>query len=351
MNDVKKILERIKEGKASWLDFKIFLNLKKENLEPFLDHAWYLTRKNFPNKLKIYIPNKKFPAISITGNECALDCAHCDKKYLNGMKPIQNAGDLEDFLTNLSNEGGKGALISGGCESDGSVPLIDYLDAIKKVKKSTKLIINTHTGLLNEATAQKLAEAAVDIVSFDINMDNEIIKEIYHLEKTLDDYIAALRLLQKFKLNVVPHICIGLYYGNLHKELDALKVIKDLGINPSLIVLIALITPKNSEVIFKQLSPEDIAKVIATTRFVFPETEISLGCMRPRGGVKVNVEKYAIKAGITRIEIPSKNTLQWLREFNPEINFKFYSACCAIPVELEKIAESEDSDIKRYLNI
>jgi len=351
MSEWERLLEHIKKGKASWSEFERFLNLPNEYLDPFLEHARNLTQKNFHNKLKIYIPNKKFPAISITGNECALECAHCDKKYLNGMQPILNNSDLNDFLMSLSKEGGKGALISGGCEPDGSVPLINYLDTIKKIKEKTKLIINTHTGLLNEATAKKLVEAKVDIVSFDINIDNAVIKEIYHLEKDIRDYERAVRLLKKYKLNVVPHICIGLYYGELHKELESIKFIKEMGIFPSLIVLIALIPPKNSKNLFKRPIPRDIAKVIATVRFVFPRTEISLGCMRPRGDIKVDIEKQAIKAGITRIEIPSKTTLKWLRQINPEINLTYYSACCAIPKEFEEFTESQDSDIKGYLNI
>ena len=351
MSDVEPLLELIKNGKASWSEFKKFLELPFEQLEPFLQHASKITQENFRNNLKIYIPNKKFPAISITGNECALECAHCDKKYLKGMKPILNNEDLEEFLMNLSKKGGKGALLSGGCEPDGSVPLINYLDTVRKIKERTNLIINTHTGLLNEATAKKLAEAKVDIVSFDINIDNEVIKEIYHLEKGISDYESAVRLLKKYGLNIVPHICIGLYYGKLHKELESIKFIKEMGIDPSLIVLIALIPPKNSKILFKRPRPEEIAKVIATIRFVFPQTEISLGCMRPRGDIKIDVEKYAIRAGITRLEIPSKSTIKWLKQVNPEVNLKFFSACCAIPGEFDKFTECKESEIKGYLNI
>lgn len=351
MSDVKKLLESIKEGKASWSDYEKFLKLANDELEPFLQHAKNITLQNFQNILKIYIPNKRFPAISITGNECALECAHCNKKYLDGMKPILNNEDLENFLMNLSKEGGKGVLLSGGCEPDGSVPLLNYLDTVKKVKRKTKLIINTHTGLLNEETAKKLAEANVDIVSFDINMDEEIIRDIYRLDRDLSDYERAVKLLTKYKLNIVPHVCIGLYYGELHRELESIKFIKEMGIDPSLIVLIALIPPTTSEILFKRPNPEDIAKIIAAIRFIFPHTEISLGCMRPRGDIKVDIEKYAIKAGITRLEIPSKTTLKWLKQINPEINLKYFSACCAIPKEFDEFTESKDSDIKGYLNI
>ena len=350
MSKIEKLLNRIKCRNANWSDFSEFLNLSKDDIEPFFDIAYKETKQNFNNTLKIYNPTNKFPAISITGDKCALHCEHCNEKYLKGMKPILNNLDLELFLMNHYENGGVGALISGGCETDGSVPLIKFLDTIKKVKDQTNLIINTHTGLLHETTAQSLAEAGVDIVSFDINLDEEILREIYHLDKDLTDYKKAIILLKRYKLNIVPHICIGLYYGKLHKELESIKFILESEINPSLIVLIALIPPKNS-IKFETPRALDIAKIVAVIRFLFPHTEISLGCMRPRGSIKVELEKYAIKAGITRIEIPSKQTLKWLKKENPQVKLKYFSACCAIPEKYENLAISKYSDIKRYLNL
>jgi uncharacterized radical SAM superfamily protein len=351
MNEVQELEKKIKSGNASWSDYSDFLKLESVDLEPFLNLALNFTHKKFGNIIKIYNPTKKFPAISITGSDCALNCEHCNKKYLKGMKPIVEGKELEDFLLKLSNSGGIGALISGGSRLDGSVPLLNFLDAIKKVNNETNLIINTHTGLLNKETARKLTEANVDIVSFDINMDKDVVRDIYHLNIKLDEYKRAIELLNSYNLNIVPHICVGLYYGRLHKELETLKFIKETLVNPSLIVVIVLIPPKKSLIKFETPQPEFIAKIIALIRFIFPDTEISLGCMRPRGNIKVEVEKFALKSGITRIEIPSRDTLKWLKRENPETNFKFYSACCAIPVKFEKFAESEKSDIKRYLNI
>ncbi|MHA1274620.1 MAG: radical SAM protein [Promethearchaeota archaeon] len=337
---ILELLKKIKSGAAIYPDFETFLAFAQE-----------LTRKNFNNILKIYIPTKRFPAISITGNDCALQCEHCNKKYLNGMEQITSKTELELFLLKLANNEGVGALISGGCDSDGAIPLDDFLDTIKKIKENTNLIINSHTGLLTEETAKKIAAANIDIVSFDVNMDKKIIKNIYHLNKDLNDYKRAIEVLKKYSLNIVPHMCIGLYYGELHKELDSIKFIKDNITNLSLIVIIALIPPKDGKEIFKTPKPIDIAKVIAIIRFLFPKTEISLGCMRPRRDSKVLIEKYAIKAGITRIEIPSRETIKWVKEFNQDINLKYFSACCAIPEKYEAFALSKNSDIKRYLNL
>jgi len=349
MNDTIKLLNKIKTQTATWEDYSNLLNLKEQELHKFLIYAQEITKKNFNNLLKIYNPTGKFPAISITGSECALNCEHCDRKYLDGMKHILKSNDLEKYLLDLYNNGGTGALISGGCEPDGSIPLLEFIDTIKNIKNDTNLIINAHTGLLNEETAKKLAEAKVDIISFDINMDEEVIRNIYHLDRDREDYKIAINILQKYDLNIVPHICIGLYYGKLHKELESIKVLKE--INPKLIVVIVLIPPKTSKNFFESPKPSDIAKVIATIRFLLPNSEISLGCMRPRKEIKEDIEKYALKAGITRIEIPSRNSLKWFKKVNPDIKFRFISACCAIPEKYEKLAKSSESDIKRYLNL
>ncbi|MFX1327714.1 MAG: radical SAM protein [Promethearchaeota archaeon] len=351
MTNTQIILERVKQGSLSWLDFSEILKLAPSELDKLLNLAQEITHKNFGNILKIYNPTKRFPAISITGTECSLDCEHCNKKYLKGMKPILENQDLEKFLFELYKKKGVGALISGGSKLDGSVPLLNFLNTIKKVKRETNLIINTHSGLLNEETAKKLADANVDIVSFDINMDKEVIKDIYHLDIELNEYKRAIDLLKKYKLNIVPHICVGLHYGKLNKELETIKFIKETIIDPSLIVIIALIPPKDSKIKFELIKAEEIAKVIAILRFAFPKTELSLGCMRPRGKIKTEIEKMSIKSGITRIEIPSRDTLKWLKTYNSKIQLKFFSACCAIPNKFEKIAESKKSDIKKYINL
>ncbi len=353
MNKIQQLLNKIKVGNASWDDYHNFLKLEENDLEAFFDLSHEISILNFGNQLKIFTPGKRFPAISITGNKCALECEHCNKKYLEGMEKIQNSIKLEKFLLNHSKNNGVGALISGGCDEEGAVPLKDFLDVIKKVKNETNLIINTHTGLLNEETAKKLADSNVDIISFDINMDEEIIQNIYHLNKNLEDYKRAVQILKKYNLNIVPHICIGLFYGRLHKEIESIKFIKQNIINPSVIVLIALIPPrslddKNER--FATPNPIDIAKIVSLTRLIFPNTEISLGCMRPRGSLKFKIEKYAVQAGVNRIEIPSKKTLIWVKESYPGISFKFYSACCAIPVKFEKFSKSSDKEIKKYQN-
>ncbi|MEJ2277326.1 MAG: radical SAM protein [Candidatus Lokiarchaeota archaeon] len=343
MNNIENLLNKVKNNKIDWKGYRKILTLSEDQMESFYNYSQKVTSKNFNHQLKIYVPGKLFPAISITGTKCALQCEHCNKKYLKGMKNITSEKELENYLFNLHEKGGVGALISGGCEPDGSVPLDRFLKSIKKIKNQTDLIINTHTGFLKDETAEGLADAGIDIVSFDINMDEKILKEIYHLESNTNQYRKAIRILKKYNLNIVPHICVGLLYGELHKEIESLRFIKEMEIDPSLIVIIALIPPESND--FKEPSANDIGKIIALTRFIFPQTEISLGCMRPRKKERIKIEKIAIKAGINRLEIPSKKTLEWFKQEFPDYQLKFISACCAIPMQFEKRAELKNDDL------
>ena len=61
-------------------------------------------------------------SISVTGNQCEQDCAHCGGHYLKAMLPISamEASSATSFL------------ISGGCKADGTVPIGEHVDQLKK---------------------------------------------------------------------------------------------------------------------------------------------------------------------------------------------------------------------------
>jgi len=102
--------------------------------------------------------------------------------------------------------------------------------------------------------------------------------------------------------------------------------------NPSLIVLLGLIPTTDTPM--KDIAPnaQNIAKIIATTRILFPHTPISLGCMRPGKKVRVQIDQYAIEAGVNRIEIPTYRAMQFASKKGLEIHK--YDSCCAVPLQL-----------------
>ncbi len=278
--------------------------------------------------LKTYYPSPSFPPVSISGDKCVLKCKHCNGVYLNHMLPAETPGSLIKTCRKLNEKNCVGFLLSGGYDKKGKLLNLErMLSAIKKIKKETKLIINIHPGLLNKKTAEQLC---VDFVSLEIP-SNDVIKNVFGLNKKTDDYVETYYNLKSAGIDVAPHVCV--YSGDEHKLLENIE-------KPSSIVVIVFTSTKGTPM-QNESTPEakKVGNVIKNIKKMFPETEISLGCMRPRNRVIRNrIEIEALKSGVSRMEIPSKKTLNYAEEHNYEI--KRFDACCALPEKFEHLALS-----------
>lgn len=286
--------------------------------------------RNFGNIFNIFIPGKGFSSLSVTGSSCELRCDHCNLKYLTIMKDISDETKLKSELDDLIRHNSQGCLVSGGCTNEGKVPFLKFKQILQEYREKSNLIFNFHVGLLSEQEVQQLAELNPHIVSFDITLDENIIQNIYHLKgKISRDYTDTFENLLKYKINVIPHITIGLNLGEIRKEIDTLRYLSQFDLD--LIVFIILIPPE-SDPRFKLPKVQDIEYIFKFARLLFPTTELSLGCMRPRGKLHVDIEHVAIKSGINRIVIPASQTLNLLKSNNATLNV--FDACCAIPLNL-----------------
>ncbi|MFW9880105.1 MAG: hypothetical protein ACFFG0_44085, partial [Candidatus Thorarchaeota archaeon] len=110
MSETQLLLDKVRNNSVSWEDFSACIALNSKDLIELFNITQEITRRNFNNTLKIYTPTTRFPAISITGSECALECEHCNRKYLKGMKKLISNEELEQFLIQLSKKRGVGAL-------------------------------------------------------------------------------------------------------------------------------------------------------------------------------------------------------------------------------------------------
>jgi len=298
-----------------------------EELEPLFKLARRLTDIHFGRRVQLFIPGKRFPAISVTGPRCQLGCLHCGGRFLQHMHPLAKPESLLAFCQQLAANGGRGCLISGGCDRHGRVPLGPFLPVLTQIKRTTELFINVHTGLLSSEEAQRLAETGIDCASVDVVGDNEIIHQVYGLhDHTTADYRSTLQALDAHGVSVAPHICVGIGFGRLSGELTALQLIRS-SLSPSVLVIIALMPAKGTAM--ADVTPptnQDIARVCALARLLFPETEIALGCMRPKGMQRREMEKLAVEAGVTRIALPTQSTIQYLKERG--YTTTMLEACC-----------------------
>lgn len=280
----------------------------------------------------------KFPSISMSGNICSLHCKHCNHTYLNNMQSLTKPEKFLETCRQLADNGIVGFLLSGGCNKNGEMlNLKKLLPVVKQVKKETNLIIKLHTGFVDKALAENIVSAGIDIASVEVVGSDETIKEIFDFNATTKSYMSTLQNLEFAGMPyIVPHICIGLHYGKLNGEFNALKIIKEF-CNPSLLVMI-IFRPTKGTVLenCKIPNPDDISVVVKKVKEMFPDKDISLGCIRPRLEQREEIELAALQAGVNRMEIPSKNTLKSAEKMGYTIRTVY--ACCALPEALEGLA-------------
>jgi len=162
------------------------------------------------------------------------------------MLAVSSPDELFELCKNLVNEGATGALISGGCDKTGMVMLDKYIGTFTKIKQELPFILNIHTGFITQEQARNIVKTGADIASVDIVGHQETIKNVYGLNHQPDDYKKALQTLANRGMeNIVPHICMGLDFGNIKGEFHALDMIT--AVQPAAIVFIILIPTEGSK--------------------------------------------------------------------------------------------------------
>lgn len=237
-------------------------------------------------------------AISVTGTECNLNCAHCGGHYLKSMKPLADVKTERDIR-------GKSCLISGGCTAEGKVPVADYADKLAAVKNGRRL--NLHVGLIDAGEMERIA-AIADAVSFDFIGDDATIHEVLGLPKTVEDYVACYRQLRR-RCRVMPHICIGLHGGIIKGEYEAMECLKTEGTDSLTFIIF---TPTKGTR-FSDCKPPELTAVIEVlthARQAFPRIPIHLGCMRPGGRYRKDIDTWAVRLGVNTIVNPAPDAVR-----------------------------------------
>ncbi len=246
---------------------------------------------------------------------------------LKTMYPATSPERLYELGVNFKENGALGVLISGGCLPDGSVPFDGYSEVLGKLKRELGLTVFVHTGIITPEGAMKLREARVDAALIDVVGSEETVQKTFNLNVHLQDYADSLRALESAGLKVIPHVVAGLDDGKLEGEFGALKIIKE-NSYPAAIVIIAFMPIRNTEMAkIAPLEPLDIAKVTATARQMFPDTPLTLGCMRPKGKIRGVIDVLALKAGVDAVAFPSPEAVEYAKAEGYKTVFS--SLCCA----------------------
>ena len=312
-----------------------------QELKFLFNEAYELSHSYFSNSIHFYIPSmvhyetpfyqtanpRNFPAISITGRRCYLNCEHCKGRLLEGMIPAISPQKLFEVCSGIKKAGGRGCLISGGSSRDGSVPLMDFIPTIKMVKEELGLQVVVHTGLVNPSLAEALAEASVDAAMIDIIGSSETAKEVYHLDCDVRLFDRSLDLLEMNGIPTAPHIVVGIHHGKLRGERRAIEMVSKH--DPAAVVVVALMPLQDTPMKHATVpSPFEIARVVLALRLLMPHTPLLLGCARPRGVHKIKTDTFAIEAGVNGIAYPSAEVIGFVKKRGFKI--KFHETCCSL---------------------
>ena len=300
-----------------------------------------IRKENFPNEITFYGPGlkphktseftgslKEFVSISVTGNNCALNCKHCNTKMLDSMLDLPSyVGGLFNMAKSLQENGAKGILVSGGSNIQNQVPLLPHINDMKRIRNELGMVIRVHPGLPDEQTCQALAELDLDGVMLDIIGDQETITDVYHLDATPADYETVLERLNRHGIPAIPHIILGHYFGKMNGEWAALNMIKKYPLKALVLVILLPLTGTGMEGVSPP-SVNDIGEFFETVRLALPKIPILLGCARPLGSMKIEIDQMAVNAGLNGIAFPSEGIVSYAGDKG--LKPAFINACCGV---------------------
>lgn len=315
------------------------LTWNEVQLDELMKEAQTLTRQHFPPSITFAAPSQKhydtgvyqnerkaFLTLSVTGDACGLSCDHCGTKVLEGMIPVKSPKRFEEVGADIVQAGTEGVLVSGGCLEDGSVPLDRFVEDIARLK-AQGLKVLVHTGIIRREVAQGLKRAGVDQILLDIIGDDATIRDVYHLDRTTHHYREALKILREEGLHAVPHVVVGLHFGKILGEWEALRMIQEEGASQLVIVVLQPIVGTKMEHV-PAIDADEVGRVMAAARIMMPEIPLSLGCAKPPGREKTRMERYAVDVGVQSIAYPLPQTIEYAKQQG--LTIQYHEKCCSI---------------------
>lgn len=285
-----------------------------------------------------------WPAVSITGGECALACDHCKAKILEPMIPARTPETLWRVVNEQIAAGAQGMLLTGGSNRNNEVEYDAYYPVVRRIKDTFPAFrIALHTALVDERIAGNMEEAGIDAAMMDVIGAQDTISQVYHLKRGVADFERALQCLTATSMKVVPHIVIGLHYGRLLGEWEALEIVARH--RPAALVLV-VVMPFYAPAQRPFVTPDarQVGRFFMDARRRLPDLPLLLGCARPPGRIKAEIDSYAVMAGLNGIAHPADGVVELAVRLGRDV--RVTPACCSIAIGDEVMALERESGVR-----
>ena len=279
-----------------------------------------------------------WPAVSITGPDCKLQCDHCKGKILASMIPACTPEELWRVANQQIEHGARGMLLTGGSNHRNEVEYDPYYATIRHIKDAfPEFRIAMHTALVDRDMAQRMEDSGIDAAMMDVIGAQETITQVYHLKRSVDDFERTLESLVATRLKVVPHIVLGLHYGHFLGERVALEMLRRH--KPSAVVLVVVMPfYASAHRPFGVPDSLEVGRFFLDARQVLPDIPLLLGCARPAGQAKAEIDAYALMAGLNGIAHPADGMVELAARLGRKA--RIASTCCSMAMVGEMVAES-----------
>ncbi len=271
-----------------------------------------------------------FPSFSITAGACGLNCDHCRAEILKPMIPATSPEMLDQKVRRLvAAQNLQGFLLSGGSNRRNEIRYERYYPVVERLKRDFPAMkIAIHTALTDERGARAMESAGVDTAMMDVIGADETIRDVYHLDRPVADFEATLAALCSTSMEVSPHIVIGLHYGRILGEPNALDIVSRHPVTALVLVVVMPFYARHGT--YAVPDPDDVGRIFGEARRRLADRQVLLGCARPPGLHKRIVDAYAVMAGLDGIAFPADGAVAVAnaigRPFHQE------HACCSIKV-------------------
>lgn len=271
-----------------------------------------------------------WPAVSITGGACKLQCDHCKAKVLEPMIAATTPEALWRTVNEQIERGARGMLLTGGSNHRDEVEYGPFLPTVRRIKDAfPEFRIAMHTALVERVTAVEMEQSGVDVAMLDAIGAQDTVSQVYHLRRPVADFERSLERLVATSMKVVPHIVIGLHYGRMLGEWQALEMIARH--RPAALVLVVVMpfyAPAQRP--FATPSSVEVGRFFLDARAQLPGLPLLLGCARPAGRAKIEIDAYAVMAGLQGIAHPAEGIVELALRLGRDV--RVTPACCSIAV-------------------